>query len=70
MTSPKDNSETIHDNPTGWVSRHIAEYVETEGREANAGAVSTRSSSSPRGVKQESSAAPPSSTESTGPTTW
>jgi deazaflavin-dependent oxidoreductase (nitroreductase family) len=33
MTSPKDNSETIHDNPTGWVSRHIAEYVETEGRE-------------------------------------
>jgi deazaflavin-dependent oxidoreductase (nitroreductase family) len=35
MTSPIDNIETIHDNPTGWVSSHIAEYVETEGQKGH-----------------------------------
>lgn len=35
MTSPKNNSETIHNSPTGWVNRHIGEYVETEGRKGH-----------------------------------
>lgn len=27
--------EQIHDSPTGWVSRHIDEYVETDGRQGH-----------------------------------
>ncbi len=34
MTSSKDLTpdETIHDSPTGWVKRHIDDYVQTEGK--------------------------------------
>jgi deazaflavin-dependent oxidoreductase (nitroreductase family) len=35
MSSPIENRETIHDNPTASVSRHIAEYVETAGRKGH-----------------------------------
>lgn len=30
-----ETGEAVHDNPTGWVSRHIAEYVETDGRKGH-----------------------------------
>jgi deazaflavin-dependent oxidoreductase (nitroreductase family) len=36
--------DTIHDSPTGWVNKHIQEYVETDGREGhtNYGVVASR----------------------------
>lgn len=27
--------EEIHDSPTGWVAKHIQEYIETDGREGH-----------------------------------
>ena len=30
-----ESAEPIHDNPTGWVNRHIEEYVETDGRKGH-----------------------------------
>ncbi len=30
-----ESGEAVHDNPTGWVSQHIDEYVETDGRKGH-----------------------------------
>lgn len=30
-----DNQETIHDSPTGWVAKHIRQYVRTDGRKGH-----------------------------------
>jgi hypothetical protein len=27
-----ESKEQVHDNPTGWVNKHIHEYVEPDGR--------------------------------------
>ena len=34
VVSPRSR-EDVHDSPTGWVSRHISEYVESDGRKGH-----------------------------------
>lgn len=35
MTTSPEGSEAVHDSPTGWVNRHIEEYVATDGRKGH-----------------------------------
>jgi deazaflavin-dependent oxidoreductase (nitroreductase family) len=35
MTTSHSSSDDVHDNPTGWIARHIRRYVESNGEEGH-----------------------------------